>query len=164
MEVSADVIELAVKVLCAGFLVVGIGSTELKAERGRITGINVVQICVLAGVLRGLRRACRGICGAGGVPLSRVCQTQAVVIGDGIVHADSVFVVDTIAAVAGLVAVGHALSVEGMVGLMLHLSVTRAIGVGVRCVYTQLAMVIDDAATRIAGVIFVLPPTAHQLP
>ena len=49
-----------------------------------------MQISVLAGVLSGLRRTRRGIGGAGGVPLSRVGQTQAVVIGEGIVHADNV--------------------------------------------------------------------------
>ena len=35
-EVTADVVQLAVKVLCAGFLIVGIGDTELQTERSRV--------------------------------------------------------------------------------------------------------------------------------
>ena len=50
-----------------------------------------------------------------------------------------------------------------MVGLMLHPTVTLAIGVGVGCVDAQFAVIIDDAATCIARTIFALAPTGHQL-
>jgi hypothetical protein len=36
VEVAADVVQLAVKVLCAGFLIVGIGDTELQTERSSV--------------------------------------------------------------------------------------------------------------------------------
>ena len=36
MEIAADVVQLAVKVLCAGFLIVGIGDTKLQTERSSV--------------------------------------------------------------------------------------------------------------------------------
>ena len=68
-----------------------------------------------------------------------------------------------VAAVAGLVAVCHALVTKRMVGLMLRLTVAGAVGIGVRCVNAHLTLIVDDATTRIACAIFALPPTAHQL-
>ena len=122
-----------------------------------------MQISVLARVLCGQCRARRGIGGAGGVPLSRVGPTQAVVIGDGIVNADSLFMVHAVAVVAGLVAVGYTLTVEGMVRFTLYLSVTCAIGVGIRQVDAQLSVVVDDTGGPVSRAILVLPPTPHHL-
>ncbi len=118
---------------------------------------------MLSGVLYRLRRACRGIGGAGAVPLTGICQTEVVIFADGIVHTDMVLMVDAVAAVAGLVAVGHALAIKRMVGLVLHLPVASAVGEHVRCVYAQFTVIIDDAATRISSTVLVLSPTAHQL-
>ena len=116
-------------------LIVGVRNAKLQTERSRIVGIDVVQVSVLTGMLRGLSRACRGVGGAGGVPLPRIGQAEAVVVSDGVVHADAVLVVDAVAAVAGLVFVGNALVTQRMVGLVLHLSVTAAVGVSVRQVH-----------------------------
>ena len=45
------------------------------------------------------------------------------VIGDGIVYADAVAMVNSFAAVVGLVVVSHTLTVQRMVSLMLHLAI-----------------------------------------
>ena len=119
----------------ARLLIVGVRHAKLQTERGRIVGIDVVQVSVLTGMLRGLSRACRGVGGAGGVPLSRIGQAETMVVSDGVVHADAVLVVDAVAAVAGLVFVGNALVTQRMVGFVLHLSVTAAVGVSVRQVH-----------------------------
>ena len=110
-EIAADVVQPAVQMLRARLLIVGVGYAQLQTERGRIAGIHIVQVGMLAGVLRRLRRARRGVRRMGAVPLSRIGQAEAVVVADGIVHAEAVVMVGAVAAVAGLVAVSHALSV-----------------------------------------------------
>ena len=117
--------------LCTRFLIVGVRCAKLQAEGSIVSGLDIVKIGMLAGVLCGLCRACGGICGACTVPLARIGQTQAVVVADGLDKGDAVVVVGAVAAVAGLVAVGYALVAERMLGLMLHLAVARAIGVSI---------------------------------
>ena len=118
---------------------------------------------MLTGFLYRLCRTRGGIGRTSAVPLTRICKTQTVVVGDSIVHPNAIFVVDTVAAVGGFVTVSRTLLSKWMVSLMLHLPVTRSIGIGVRRVYSQFAMIIDDASARITRSIFVLSPTAHQL-